>query len=129
VRSAADDGAGVVHTTHYLPELDVLDATVAVADHGRIVARGSRAELLATVAGRAVLGFGGAVPTFDLSSYEKGQIHVDSDHLTITSRDSAAMLASLLSVNPELSRSLRSIELEPPSLDDLYRHLVTHEDD
>ena len=40
VRSAADDGAGVVYTTHYLPELDVLDATVAVADHGRIVARG-----------------------------------------------------------------------------------------
>jgi ABC-2 type transport system ATP-binding protein len=129
VRSAADDGAGVVYTTHYLPELDVLDATVAVADHGRIVARGSRAELLATVPGRAVLGFGGAVPPFDMSAYEKGQIHVDSDHLTITSRDSAAMLVSLLSVNPELSRSLRSIELEPPSLDDLYRHLVTHEVD
>jgi hypothetical protein len=64
-----------------------------------------------------------------MSAYEKGQIHLDSDHLTITSRDSAAMLVSLLSVNPELSRSLRSIELEPPSLDDLYRHLMTHEDD
>jgi ABC-2 type transport system ATP-binding protein len=51
VRAAAADGAAVVYTTHYLPELDTLDATVAVADHGRVVARGRRAELLATVPG------------------------------------------------------------------------------
>jgi ABC-2 type transport system ATP-binding protein len=71
VRAAAADGAAVVYTTHYLPELDTLGATLAVADHGRIVARGSRAELLATVPG-----------------------------------DAAAVAGS------------------PPSLDDLYRHLV-----
>jgi ABC-2 type transport system ATP-binding protein len=69
VRAAARDGAAVVYTTHYLPELDTLDATLAVADHGRVVARGSRAELLATVPGG-------------------------------------------------------DDELHPPTLDDLYRHLV-----
>ena len=69
VREAADEGAAVVYTTHYLPELDTLDATLAVADHGRVVARGSRAELLATVSG--------------------------------------------------------GDELPPPTLDDLYRHLVS----
>jgi len=53
VRDTADDGTAVVYTTHYLPELDTLDATVAVADHGRVVARGSRAELLATVPGHS----------------------------------------------------------------------------
>jgi ABC-2 type transport system ATP-binding protein len=51
VRAAAADGAAVVYATHYLPELDTLNATLAVADHGRIVARGDRAELLATVPG------------------------------------------------------------------------------
>jgi ABC-2 type transport system ATP-binding protein len=49
VRAAADDGAAVVYTTHYLPELDTLNATLAVADHGQIIARGDRAALLATV--------------------------------------------------------------------------------
>jgi ABC-2 type transport system ATP-binding protein len=53
-----------VYTTHYLPELDTLDATLAVADHGRIVARGSRAELLATVPGDAVA-VPGRPPTLD----------------------------------------------------------------
>jgi ABC-2 type transport system ATP-binding protein len=51
VRATALEGAAVVYTTHYLPELDTLGATLAVADHGRVVARGSRAELLATVPG------------------------------------------------------------------------------
>jgi ABC-2 type transport system ATP-binding protein len=53
VRAAADDGAAIVYATHYLPELDVLRATLAVADHGRVVARGERDELRAAVAGPA----------------------------------------------------------------------------
>lgn len=54
VRAAADDGAAVVYATHYLPELDVLGATLAIADHGAIIARGDRAALLAG-AGAATL--------------------------------------------------------------------------
>ena len=48
VRARADEGAAVCYTTHYLPELDLLDATVALADAGRVVLRGSRADLPAT---------------------------------------------------------------------------------
>jgi ABC-2 type transport system ATP-binding protein len=48
VRARADAGAAVCYTTHYLPELDLLDATVALADAGRVVLRGSRADLPAT---------------------------------------------------------------------------------
>jgi ABC-2 type transport system ATP-binding protein len=42
-RSAA--GAAVLYTTHYLPELAELGATIAFARAGRIIARGSQAEL------------------------------------------------------------------------------------
>jgi ABC-2 type transport system ATP-binding protein len=49
VRAQADTGTAVCYTTHYLPELDLLRATVALADAGRVVFRGTRAELLATV--------------------------------------------------------------------------------
>ena len=47
VRDRAAAGAAVCYTTHYLPELDILGATVALADAGRVVLRGSRADLLA----------------------------------------------------------------------------------
>jgi len=41
VRALAADGTGVCYTTHYLPEVDQLGASVAILDAGRIVARGS----------------------------------------------------------------------------------------
>jgi ABC-type multidrug transport system ATPase subunit len=45
VTDRAAAGAAVVYTTHYLPELAELRATVAVAQAGRIVARGTLGEL------------------------------------------------------------------------------------
>ncbi len=48
VRRLADEGAAVVYTTHYLPEVEALDAEIVVIDQGRILARGTRSELVAT---------------------------------------------------------------------------------
>ena len=46
VRKRAAEGAAVVYTTHYLPEISQLHATIAVAQRGRIIARGTSEELL-----------------------------------------------------------------------------------
>jgi ABC-2 type transport system ATP-binding protein len=45
ITARAAAGAAVVFTTHYLPELAELGATVAVARAGRVAARGNQAEL------------------------------------------------------------------------------------
>jgi ABC-2 type transport system ATP-binding protein len=45
VADRAAAGAAIVYSTHYLPELSELRATVAVAEAGRIVARGTLGEL------------------------------------------------------------------------------------
>jgi ABC-type multidrug transport system ATPase subunit len=45
IRARAAGGAAVVYTTHYLPELAELNATVALAEAGRIVTRASLAEI------------------------------------------------------------------------------------
>lgn len=45
ITARAAAGAAVVYTTHYLPELANLGATIALARAGRIVARGTQAEL------------------------------------------------------------------------------------
>ena len=47
LRARADEGAAICYTTHYLPELDLLRATLAIVSAGRVVARGTRRELLA----------------------------------------------------------------------------------
>ena len=47
VRDLAREGTAVVYTTHYLPEVERLDADVALLEHGRVIARGCVAELIA----------------------------------------------------------------------------------
>ena len=46
VRAMAADGAAVVYTTHYLPEVEALDADIVIIDDGQILARGTRAKLI-----------------------------------------------------------------------------------
>jgi ABC-2 type transport system ATP-binding protein len=45
ITARAAAGAAVIYTTHYLPELAELGATIALVRAGRIVARGSQAEI------------------------------------------------------------------------------------
>jgi len=45
VRARAAAGAAVLYTTHYLPELAELDATLALARAGTVIARGTQEEL------------------------------------------------------------------------------------
>jgi ABC-2 type transport system ATP-binding protein len=45
VADRARRGAAVIYATHYLPELSELGATIALAQAGRIVARGTQHEL------------------------------------------------------------------------------------
>ena len=47
VRTRAAEGAAVVYSTHYLPEIERLGADVAIIDGGRIRAAGPLAELVA----------------------------------------------------------------------------------
>jgi ABC-2 type transport system ATP-binding protein len=57
VRNRAAAGVAVVYTTHYLPELADLGATLAVARAGRVIARGSQQSLMRGLPGELRLRF------------------------------------------------------------------------
>lgn len=46
VREMADEGAAVVYTTHYLTEVEALNADIVIIDQGSVLARGTRDELI-----------------------------------------------------------------------------------
>jgi len=48
VQDLAADGAAVIYTTHYLPEVEALGSHVVILDNGTVSASGSQAELIDT---------------------------------------------------------------------------------
>ncbi len=103
VRRRAAEGAGVVYTTHYLAELTELDATIAVAKRGRVVARGTADELLAGLPGEVAL-------TFADGSQER--------------RSTDDPTAALIRLLAEATQPVTSVDVRKPDLDDLYRSLA-----
>ncbi|MEU8174130.1 ABC transporter ATP-binding protein [Microbispora hainanensis] len=103
VRARAEAGAAVLYTTHYLPELVDLDATVALARAGRVIVRGSQQELTRDLPGELRVAFDDpAEPELRLPTTDPGA-------------DLAALLAS--------GRTPVSVDVRRLGLDDLYRSL------
>lgn len=104
LRRRAADGCAVIYTTHYLPEVAELGASVAVASRGRIIARGTAMELLdglpSEVRVRA-----GAAPV-----------------ISVRTTSPAAVLAGLLG---SITGPVHEVDVRRPSLDDLYASLTT----
>lgn len=119
VRTRADEGAAICYTTHYLPELEHLDATLAVAASGRVIARGNRADLLDGLPGEVTMTFNGPVPG------HLTQASTAPGELRFSTTDPAQELTRILrDLGPDTTR-VRSAAIREPSLDDLYRGLAT----
>lgn len=106
VKQHAHDGAAVIYTTHYLPELTELEASLAVARRGRIIARGTATELLADLPGEVCVDYG-------------------DEQVRLATTDPTKSLVEILGSS---SRPVESIELRTPDLDDLYRSLAATDD-
>lgn len=113
VQRRAQDGAAVVYTTHYLPELVDLGATIAVARGGRVIARGSQPELLAGLPARVDVEFDGAPPP-RLRARGDGAV-------TVHTYEPARTLAELVGSGCQLRR----VAVQHATLDDLYAGLTT----
>jgi ABC-2 type transport system ATP-binding protein len=107
VKQRAGEGAAVVYTTHYLPELAELQATIAVARNGRVIARGTHEELVDGLPGEVRLSFD------------------DGETMSVSTTQPTATLIDLLS---RTERPVSSVDVRNPSLDDLYRSLAVNDD-
>jgi ABC-2 type transport system ATP-binding protein len=62
VEAERDNGACVLYTTHYMEEAERLCDSLAIIDHGKLIAQGSVAELKAQLGARDALQLSGTFP-------------------------------------------------------------------
>jgi ABC-2 type transport system ATP-binding protein len=103
VKQRAGEGAAVVYTTHYLPELTELQASIAVVRNGQIIARGSYDDLVDGLPGEVRL------------------LLDDEQEIKVSTTQPTATLIDLLG---RIDQPISAVDVRNPSLDDLYRSLA-----
>jgi ABC-2 type transport system ATP-binding protein len=129
IRGLVGQGTTVLLTTQYLDEADALADDVTFIDSGRVIARGTPAELNSSVGGRQV----------DLTPASPERVPALADHLSgfeVTASDQAlhvsigdavADLRDLLAAVDASGIPMEDYSVRTPTLDDVYFRVTGHE--
>ena len=118
VRELAASGCAVIYTSHYLPEIEALAATVAVLEDGRIVARGPLQELV------ALYGSPQLRLTFDGPAPQLPGFQLAGREATLHTEHPAHAAADVLQRLNGQNAHLRSVDIVRPSLEAAYLALT-----
>jgi ABC-2 type transport system ATP-binding protein len=133
IRGLVREGTTLLLTTQYLEEADELAHTIAVVDHGKIIARGTADELKAKVGGERIevvvherAELARAIEL--LVRATEGEHNVDEHvrRVTVPARGGARSLVQIVRELDEAKIAIDDIALRRPTLDDVFLTLTGH---
>jgi ABC-2 type transport system ATP-binding protein len=133
IRSLVREGTTLLLTTQYLEEADELADTIAVVDHGKIIARGTSDELKSQWGGERIEVIVHRREDLEratgiLASCGSGEVELD-DHtreLTVHAEGGAKALVQVLRDLDDAGIAIDDIGLRRPTLDDVFLALTGH---
>jgi ABC-2 type transport system ATP-binding protein len=126
------EGTTMLLTTQYLEEADALASSIAVIDHGKVIARGTSDELKAQVGGsriELVIGAGDSVATAAEIMRKVGDGTEPAVHehtLAVPVSDGAGVLAEVVRELDAANVTIADLALRRPTLDDVFLRLTGH---
>ncbi len=133
VEAERDAGACVLYTTHYMEEAERLCDSLAIIDHGKIIAQGSVSELQAKLGARDVLQLNGEFPEgLGATLVAKGisdleVISEDEGVLTLTMSTASQHLPAIFQSITAAGGTVRETSLRSPNLETLFLLLTGKE--
>jgi ABC-2 type transport system ATP-binding protein len=129
VEALSGEGTAVLYTTHYMEEAERLCDRVGIIDQGRLIAEGTRRELVARIGerDRIELAAGG-----DLARLAEAAARLDGvDEATVVAgglhlvgRDGRRLLPRLLEAAEGAGVEVTSVEVAEPDLEAVFLHLT-----
>jgi ABC-2 type transport system ATP-binding protein len=129
IQQLADAGVGVLYTTHYMEEAERFCKRVGIIDHGKLIAEGTRSELVSLVDARDSVqlnGSGDLEPAAQAVQDLPGvlELHRTDNGLELIVQDTSQLLPVLLDRIGKTGTSLSSIEVRKPNLETVFLHLT-----
>ncbi|HEY4189707.1 MAG TPA: ATP-binding cassette domain-containing protein, partial [Candidatus Limnocylindrales bacterium] len=131
IRALVKEGTTLLLTTQYLEEADELADTIAVVDHGRIIARGTADELKSQLGGERIEVIVHrrddlVRATEILGSIGSGEVELDEHtrELTVHAEGGATALVQVVRDLDEAGIGIDDIGLRRPTLDDVFLALT-----
>ncbi len=123
------NGMTVIYTSHYMEEVEFLCTKVAIMDHGRIIAMGTKDELRKLMGDKDII-------SLEVSNTDPGIIEsvknvpgvtgisVDGNRIKVITKEAGAILAKVVSALDSCKCRIHSMSVEESNLESVFLHLT-----
>ncbi len=122
-------GLSVLYTTHYMEEADRLCDRVGIIDEGRLIAEGTRRELIDRVGEHAHIRLSGTGPLDDLAAAARAMARVSSattlpDGIELLVTNASQALVPVVEAAERAGVTITSVDVVEPDLESVFLHLT-----
>ena len=137
VEAERDAGACILYTTHYMEEAERLCDSIAIIDHGKLIATGSVEELRAQLGARDILQLSGHFPSeqtkYSIEAFGESSntdlkiISQQEDNVTLSMSSASQHLPGIFKAINEAGGNVTETSLRSPNLETLFLLLTGKE--
>lgn len=132
IKELNENGASIIYTTHYMPEVEEICNAITVIDHGKIIAHGTKADIISMIDKKikTIFEFNKELSEDDIAKLKEAfpdmAININSNILTIKHKENTNVINKVINLF-ESKYEINNINKEEPTLEEVFLDLTGKE--